>query len=446
MNDIDRRDKELRTLKKRIKELENSEIERKQLDLDLQVSEEKFRALYQNFPDMYVSFNPVDATIFLCNNTLLEKTGYSRDEILGSRIFKLYHKECRDEAHQIFLEFTETGQIRDRELVLVNKNGDKIDVSLNMDSIMGQGGKIIFSMSSWRDISRQKKVERELEFHRNRLEELVTQRTTELEKNVQKLQRSQKAMLYMVEDLNRTSRELKTAQDQLLIRERLAVLGQFSGNISHELRNPLGVIGSSAFYLKKVLKEPNQKVVEHLQKIESNVNTASAIIQSMLNLTRMKKPAMAKCELIPIISSAINDLKIPAAIRLVRDFPTKKLFMYGEVEQIRMALKNILKNAKDSIKKNGTVSVSVTPTTDCSVKITVKDTGCGIASKDLKQVFQPLFSTKTHGIGFGLSITKMIVDNHGGSIEVESVPGEGTTFILCLPLYVKEGASHEKRV
>jgi two-component system, cell cycle sensor histidine kinase and response regulator CckA len=130
----------------------------KQAEEALQEGEENFRALYNNSPDMYVSVSPDDANILLCNDTLLNKTGYSREEIIGSPIFKMYHDDCVAEAKKAFQQFVETGVINDKKLTLKRKDGSKIDVSLNVNAIRDEAGEIKYSMSSWRDISAHKRT------------------------------------------------------------------------------------------------------------------------------------------------------------------------------------------------------------------------------------------------------------------------------------------------
>ena len=136
--------------------------ERKQAEEAQRVSEEKYRVLYNNSPDMYVSVSPDNAGILLCNNTLLNKTGYSREELIGSPIFKMYHDDCMDEVKKTFQEFVETGVIEDKELILKRKDGSKIHVSLNVNAVKDETGQTQYSISSWRDITEAKQAEEAL--------------------------------------------------------------------------------------------------------------------------------------------------------------------------------------------------------------------------------------------------------------------------------------------
>jgi signal transduction histidine kinase len=274
----------------------------------------------------------------------------------------------------------------------------------------------------------------------------VNERTKDLEEKIRELNRSHLAMLYMIEDINQTSQQLKDAQEELIRKERLAILGQFSGNLSHELRNPLGVIDSSIYYLQMRLKDQDEKIQQHLDRISQGVKTSTTMIENLLNLTRLNKPIFTNYNLVALLTECIQSSKIPDLIKVRKDFPEKEIIVKAEKEQIRMAVNNIIKNAVASMNGEGTLTVGIGNKEGEFVKISFKDTGAGIDPKNMNNVFQPLFSTKAKGIGLGLSITKMIIENHGGSITVESVRGKGANFIIRLPLFIEEpvNASEEE--
>lgn len=139
------------------------DINRREIaEKELRESEEKFHNLYDNAPDMYVSVSPDDASILQCNKTLLDKTGYSSEEIIGYPIFKMYHEDCMDQVKKAFQQFVETGVVKDKELTLKRKDGSKMDVSLNTAAVRDDAGKILHSISSWRDVTDRKQVEEQL--------------------------------------------------------------------------------------------------------------------------------------------------------------------------------------------------------------------------------------------------------------------------------------------
>jgi signal transduction histidine kinase len=283
-----------------------------------------------------------------------------------------------------------------------------------------------------------KEANEELQRVRSDLERKVNERTKDLEEKISELNKGQLAMLYMIEDINETSRQLKTTQKELIRKERLAILGQFSGNISHELRNPLGVIDSSIYYLQMRLNEKDEKVHQHLDRISQSVKTATTIIENLLNLTRMNKPILTRYSLTTLLADCLKTCKIPDEVRVVEDFPETEILVKAEKEQIRMAINNLVKNAVAAMNSKGTLTIMIRKDGEAEAEISFMDTGAGINPDHITQVFLPLFSTKAKGIGLGLSITKMIVENHGGKISVVAEPEKGAKFCIRLPLIREE--------
>ena len=326
------------------------------------------------------------------------------------------------------------GEIEQFQNIVMIKRGDGSErwMEIFSNSLSFEGKPASFGIVV--DVTARKELERELTDYKENLEKSIKTRTREIEDQVDKLNKSQRAMLFMVEDLNKTSKQLKDTQDELLLKERLAILGQFSGSISHELRNPLSIIDSSTYFLKDSLKKGDKKTIEHLDRIKKGVKTSTSIIESLLNLTRMKKPRMENFDLISIINKSIEEVKIPKEIKLITNFHSDEEIISCETLQIKIALKNIIKNGIESMETGSEFTISTIVENKKSVKVVLKDTGQGISKEDIKKIFLPLFTTKAKGIGFGLPITKMIIENHHGEIEVRSEPGEGTEFTLVFPL------------
>ncbi|MBI9069647.1 MAG: PAS domain S-box protein [Salinivirgaceae bacterium] len=120
---------------------------------ELLESEERFRVLYNSSPDMYVSVSPKDAIVKLCNDTLLKKTAYLKNDVIGVTVFKLYHEDSVEQAKKVFNQFVKTGKVADVELFLKRKDGSKLPVSLNVAAVRDESGEILYSISSWRDIT-----------------------------------------------------------------------------------------------------------------------------------------------------------------------------------------------------------------------------------------------------------------------------------------------------
>ena len=165
----------------------------------LQRSKTKYQSLYDNSPDMYVSVSPDNDRIQECNETLLQNTGYTREELIESPIFKMYHEDCMSEVKKAVQQFVEIGIIKDKELTLKRKDGSKLEVSLNMIAVKDNSGKILHSISSWRDITNRKKNEKEIE-----------NKSRELKNQLIKSEKHRIANLVILKDLNKTTTNLKS--------------------------------------------------------------------------------------------------------------------------------------------------------------------------------------------------------------------------------------------
>jgi len=160
---------------------------RKQTEEALKISETKYSELYNASPDMYVSVDAKTALVKQCNDTLLSRLGYTREEVMGEEIFKLYHEDCMDKVHESFKIFTTVGKLEQVELQLKRKDGTPVDVSLSVSAVCGEDGNILYSSSTWRDITKKKKIQKALQESEERfrlLSEASFEGVTILEDNV----------------------------------------------------------------------------------------------------------------------------------------------------------------------------------------------------------------------------------------------------------------------
>jgi len=236
-------------------------------------------------------------------------------------------------------------------------------------------------------------------------------------------------ILLAIEDIT----ERKRLQEKLLRSEKFAAIGQLAAVVGHELRNPLGVINNSSYFLSRKLKDvADEKVTKHLKIIERKINSANLIISDLLDFARKKPPTLKQTDLNIILTSVLSDSSIPENIKV-----TTKL---GEIapmlldqEQIRRVFQNMILNASQAMSESGKLIIQ-TSKHDNSVEISFKDTGVGIPEENLTKIFTPLFSTKANGVGLGLAICRQIVEGHGGNITVKSKIGKGSTFTVKLPV------------
>ncbi len=239
--------------------------------------------------------------------------------------------------------------------------------------------------------------------------------------------------------------EIRKQMFELREKERLAAIGELSGNISHEMKNSLGVIDSSVYYLKMKLKGEDEKVQVHLDRIKSAVKASDGIIKSLVDLTRSKALHLEKLNISGLVTDAAKAAHVPEGVNLIQTDPEEEVWIEGDVEGLTMAFRNIIDNAVRSMEGKGTLTVVVSARDSHGVTVTFSDTGPGISEEDLTRIFQPLFTTRAKGMGFGLSMTRMIVEKHHGTILATSVNGEGATFTVRLPDRVNpanKGESH----
>jgi len=221
--------------------------------------------------------------------------------------------------------------------------------------------------------------------------------------------------------------------------ERLATLGQIAGGIAHELRNPLNVIQTSAYYVLSVRnlsdeKIQKEKIQEHLERVQRQVFYAAQVIDALSDLARLPAPHRQAVLLRQCIDGVIQEMSLPRDIVIQLDIPTTLPPVRADPRQLGIVFRNVLANARDAIPQSGTIRVSAV-TEGQQVCVSVTDNGCGISPDVLAQVTKPFFTTKPHGLGMGLAMVEAILDSHGGRLCIESQVGIGTTVRIFLPVF-----------
>ena len=235
------------------------------------------------------------------------------------------------------------------------------------------------------------------------------------------------------------TRELQNTHERLLRQEKLVTIGQMSASIAHELRNPLGAVKQSAFYLKRLydrnhLDPTNPKVAEHLSLIESEVDTADRVITNLLNITRMKSPNPEIIDLQSLLLETIKRAGLQQMARLSLNLQPPHLRVWADPAQLQQVFLNLFTNAHQACPENGQIIVSGSILKGQNqTQIVIMDNGRGIAPKAIDKVFEPLYTSKANGTGLGLSICKQIIEAHNGTITLRSQVNRGTTVTILLP-------------
>jgi len=229
--------------------------------------------------------------------------------------------------------------------------------------------------------------------------------------------------------------QLKETQDRLIRSERLAVIGNMSAYIAHEIRNPLVTVGGFA---RAILRDPHDEnqirkgadiIVEEVERLErflANIMDFSKPIEPVRTVSRINEVLENTCALMEPYIRHKN-------IQLIKVFDINVPEIKIDKTQIKQVFLNLIKNAIESMPNGGTLTIETVLENDY-VKINIADTGEGISAEVLQNIFVPFFTTKVDGTGVGLAVSHKIIDDHGGYINVKSLLKEGTTFCIYLPL------------
>lgn len=259
-----------------------------------------------------------------------------------------------------------------------------------------------------------------------------------LQHSQQELQKYSGELERMVED---RTRELREAQEKLVRAEKLAAIGEVAGGIAHELRTPLAAIKLSADFLEAKLEgTADEKAIKHLVFLKKEVDACNKTINDLLDFARPAKPGTEQLDINEIVRSVIQASTLPQNVKAATDLATGLPPVTADASHIRRALSNLILNAVQAMPDGGQLTLS-TAQKGKFIEVKVTDTGVGVPEENLGKVFEPLFTTKAKGIGLGLVIAKASIERQGGTIEVESQVGKGTTFTVRLP--VGEEALHE---
>ena len=227
--------------------------------------------------------------------------------------------------------------------------------------------------------------------------------------------------------------------EQLLIQsDKLASLGVMAGGIAHQLRNPLAIVAMSAELAQKVPADSGF-CRECLEKIHASAKRASVVIDELLQFARPQSDKAVVIDVKELLEATFrftSDQLVQNQVRPRVDVSGNGAKVLGNPVLLQQVFSNLILNACAAMPEGGELTASATSRADGTVSIAFCDTGLGIAPENLPRVFDPFFTTKPPGsgsVGLGLSITYSVVRQLGGSIEVESEPGQGSAFTVVLP-------------
>ncbi|MCI5058039.1 MAG: ATP-binding protein [Flavobacteriales bacterium] len=354
---------------------------------------ELYKYLYEHAPVMYASISPEDGTILKCNQTLCEKLGYEKKEIIGQHVTFVYSDRCTHEVEQAFKKFQDTGYVENEKLILSAKDKTEFIVMLNVSSVRDEERDIVFSRSSWVDIT---------ENERNK--ETILQYSKELE-------------------------------------EKNEVLEEFAFATSHDLKEPLRVIGSYLDLIKhKYSDQIPDEAVFFIDRSVGATERLQSLINELLNISKLEfnEGNSVKFNLSELVNEVLLNVEytIKTSEAKIQVSIDDSIWVRGIRDQIYTVLQNLILNGIKFHKKgkNPLVNISAKPSLD-KVIVTIEDEGIGIEEKFRSKVFKPFHRLNTNdeyeGTGLGLSICKRILAYHSQKIWIENGKN-GTQFNFTL--------------
>ncbi len=219
--------------------------------------------------------------------------------------------------------------------------------------------------------------------------------------------------------------ELRT--DALNKSQKMAIIGELTSRLAHDLRNPLSVIKTAHGIMKEKPKMEVKQRLEYNARIDRSLLRIIHLVNDVLGFVRITDLDLNETLVGPLIDSAIDSIDVPKQIEIIK--PTDDFKINCDFRKLEAVFSNILTNSIQAIGEEGRIEFRLSSNND-SIKLEIEDTGSGIPKSIIPKIFDPLFTTKTNGTGLGLAICKTIIEQHGGTITVKSNP---TTFIIILP-------------
>lgn len=349
----------------------------------LRMSEAKYRTLYEKSPVMHANVSPENATILDCNKRLVQRLGYdSKDEVIGKDIFFIYHDECHQAARKTFEKFVATGSVRDKELILRHKDGSKVPAVLNVAAVKDAEGQILYSSSTWVDVTELKKYTSELE---------------------------------------------RVNQD----------LEEFTYVASHDLKAPLRAIEHLAKWLEEDLGDGlPEGSAKHIAQLKQRVRRMDALLSDLLDYSRAGR---VRSEVVEINFVAL--MQDVLEMNALDNFEVETKFEVQEFFGVKTPLETVLRNlignaAKHHDQSTGKIIIE-NQLLGHELQFSVSDDGPGIADDMHSKAFT-MFQTlrrrdEVEGSGVGLSIVKKLVESEGGRVWIEQNRPRGTRVCFTWP-------------
>ncbi|MBN2344119.1 MAG: response regulator [Deltaproteobacteria bacterium] len=397
----------------------------------------------------------LDGAIISANQATTRMLGFSERELIG----KLVKYVFAPNAHiPVWIRETnrkkeDTFRSKDIETEYITHDGKIIPVSLSGSMLNDEEGNLRGFLLIARDITERKRAESEIEKHREHLEELVEERTSQLSKTNVQLQQE-------INERQKAELEKKGLQEQLYQAQKMEAIGRLAGGVAHDFNNLLFVINGYAESLLDDFKD-NPQVIDDLSQIAEAGKRAVNLTRQLLAFSRKQIIDPVLVNVNERIESSYKMLSrlIGEDIRIYFSNSAKSGKVVMDITQLDQVVANLVVNARDAMPLGGEIKIHtenlLVSEKDCEnhpersagnfVCISISDTGCGIPEDKLKMIFEPFYTSKEVGKGTGLGLATVygIVKQNDGFIEVDSQLDVGSTFKIFLPRAGRSGATSD---
>ncbi len=376
---------------------------RKKAQQELIFAEKRFRRLYETTQDGIMA-RDLNGRMIACNSAYAEILGYTRKELKKIPVKQLLLPNWLAQREQITQKVLRTGRSIVFEREYLRKDGSTFPASVRTWRLTDGKGKVVGLWSIVRDISEQKRLQRNLKVHAEKLEKIVADRTKQLKDS-----------------------------------ERLVAIGQTAGMVGHDLRNPLQTLTGELYLVKSEVdaladNQVKTNLQESIRLINEQVDYMDKIVSDLQAFVQPiqidKKPVDLKNLAKQVLSSVFIPPNIYVSMDWLDGFPAVK----ADPQLLKRVLINLVTNAVQAMPDGGVLSLKMSFNGARRVSLKVSDTGVGIPDSIKSQIFTPLFTTKPRGQGFGLAVCKRVMEAHGGTIHFVSKAGKGAKFTIRFPV------------
>jgi PAS domain S-box-containing protein len=397
-------------------------------------------AIVESSNDAIISTN-LDGTIATWNRAAEAIFGYRTQEVIGRPVFLLAAPGREDEMPVILDQIKRGQRIQHYETLRRHKDGRQVVISLTVSPIRADDGRIIGASKIARDITERKQAEAELRRLNETLEQRVAERTAELEELTRKLQAE-------IVERQRVDVHLQELQSELFHATRLSAAGQMAGALAHELNQPLAAainfVRAAQRQLATGRRDEIETVPEVMDEAAGEVLRAGQIIRRLRDFVRRGETERRIESVATMVEEASTLALIGAGVSGVQvrfSFDPSAMRVLADRIRIQQVLVNLMRNSIEAMAESTRRELVVTAASlDAeTVEIAVCDSGPGLADEVAAHLFEPFASTKPKGMGLGLSISRSIVESHGGYLRSEPNPGGGMIFRFTLAAVPEKG-------